>query len=69
MCTHFALRVFIRIHEHYIYFNLFIVPRGAEVGLDSSMGYTQEALTNRRQSSTLKSHRLIAYIAKVSCLI
>mmetsp|Transcript_18079 Transcript_18079/g.33932 ORF Transcript_18079/g.33932 Transcript_18079/m.33932 type:complete len:235 (+) Transcript_18079:153-857(+) len=40
-----------------------LVPRGAEVGLDV-LGFTQDNLTNRRQSSTLRSHRLVYYVAK-----
>ena len=40
------------------------VPRGAEVGLDG-VGFTQDNLTKRRQSSTLRSHRLVYFVAKV----
>lgn len=40
-----------------------LVPRGAEVGLDT-IGFNQENLTKRRQSSTLRSHRLVYYVAK-----
>jgi hypothetical protein len=43
------------------------VPRGAEVGLDE-IGFNQENLTNRRQSSTLRSHRLVYFVAKVLVL-
>ena len=38
-----------------------LIGRGAEVGLDASMGYTQEALTSRRQSCTINSHRLVLW--------
>jgi len=31
------------------------------VGLDSSVGYTQDALSARIQSSTLNSHRLVIW--------
>jgi hypothetical protein len=34
------------------------------VGLDE-MGFTQDNLTKRRQSSTLRSHRLVYFVAKV----
>ena len=40
-----------------------LVPRGAAVGLDQ-LGFTEENLDKRRQSSTLRSHRLVYYIAK-----
>ena len=40
------------------------VPRGAEVGLDA-VGFTQDNLTARRQSSTLRSHRLVYFVARV----
>lgn len=40
-----------------------LVPRGAAVGLDL-LGFTEENLAKRRQSSTLRSHRLVYYIAK-----
>lgn len=42
-----------------------LVPRGREVGLDDSVGYNDENLSRRRQSSTLNAHRLVYYIAKV----
>jgi len=38
-----------------------LVGRGQAVGLDASMGYTQDALTARKQSSTINSHRLILW--------
>ncbi|GMI62833.1 hypothetical protein ScalyP_jg9765 [Parmales sp. scaly parma] len=41
-----------------------LIGRGAEVGLDVSIGYTQEALTNRKQSCTIKSHRLILHVTE-----
>ena len=41
-----------------------LIPRGAEVGLDASCGYTQAQLSLRVQSSTLNSHRLILYVAE-----
>jgi predicted DsbA family dithiol-disulfide isomerase len=40
-----------------------LVPRGAVVGLDK-LGFTEENLAKRRQSSTLRSHRLVYYLAK-----
>jgi hypothetical protein len=42
-----------------------LIPRGEEVGLNSSMGYTEENLANRRQSSTLRSHCLVLYVSQV----
>ena len=41
-----------------------LIPRGAEVGLDASTGFTQEVLDTRIQSSTLNSHRLVLYITE-----
>ena len=41
-----------------------LIPRGAEVGLDASVGFTQETLDKRIQSSTLASHRLILFITQ-----
>ena len=41
-----------------------LIPRGAEVGLDASCGFTQSQLDKRVQSSTLNSHRLVLYVAK-----
>ena len=41
-----------------------LIPRGAEVGLDAMCGYTDDSLSRRRQSSTLRSHRLVHYVAK-----
>lgn len=41
-----------------------LIPRGAEVGLDERVGYTQDALTARIQSSTLKSQRLVYFVAR-----
>lgn len=40
-----------------------LVPRAAAVGLDK-IGFTEENLAKRRQSSTLRSHLLVYYIAK-----
>ena len=45
-----------------------LIPRGKEVGLDASCGYTQANLTRRVQSSTLRSHRLVYYLSMVSML-
>ena len=42
-----------------------LIPRGREVGLDERVGFTQENLDRRVQSSTLKSHRLIRYVDAV----
>jgi len=39
-----------------------LVPRGSEVGLDASVGFTQEQLDRRVQSSTLASHRLVLFV-------
>lgn len=41
-----------------------LIPRGAEVGLDASVGFTQENLNKRIQSSTLKSQRLVYFVAR-----
>ena len=41
-----------------------LIPRGAEVGLDASVGFTQEQLDLRVQSSTLASHRLVLYVTE-----
>ena len=41
-----------------------LIPRGAEVGLDASCGYTEENLSKRLQSSTLRSQRLVYFVAK-----
>ena len=41
-----------------------LIPRGAEVGLDASVGFTQETLDKRIQSSTLASHRLILFVTQ-----
>lgn len=46
-----------------------LIERGNEVGLDESIGYTEESLGQRIQSSTMRSHRLIAYLSKVSGLL
>lgn len=40
-----------------------LVPRGREAGLTEEMGFTQDNLTLRIQSSTLNSHRLILFVA------
>jgi predicted DsbA family dithiol-disulfide isomerase len=39
-----------------------LVERAAEVGIDESIGFSQSTLDNRRQSSTLRSHRLVQYV-------
>jgi len=39
-----------------------LIPRGMEVGLDASTGFTQEQLDMRIQSSTLASHRLVLFV-------
>lgn len=39
-----------------------LIPRGMEVGLDASVGFTQEQLDKRVQSSTLASHRLVLFV-------
>jgi predicted DsbA family dithiol-disulfide isomerase len=41
-----------------------LVPRAMEVGLDSSVGFDQDRLDQRRQSSTRRAHRLVQFIAK-----
>ena len=41
-----------------------LVGRGNAVGLDAAMGYTQDNLSKRVQSSTLDAHRLILWIAQ-----
>ena len=41
-----------------------LIPRGAEVGLDASTGFTQEVLDKRIQSSTLNSHKLVLYVTQ-----
>lgn len=40
-----------------------LIPRGAEVGLDKSCNFHQPQLDKRIQSSTLRSHKLILYVA------
>lgn len=40
-----------------------LIPRGREAGLTEEMGFTQDNLTLRIQSSTLNSHRLILFVA------
>ena len=40
-----------------------LIPRGNEAGLNADNGFTQDNLTKRTQSSTLKSHRLILFVA------
>ena len=42
-----------------------LIPRGAEVGLDVSVGFHQPQLDKRVQSSTMNSHRLILYVGEV----
>ena len=39
-----------------------LIPRGLEVGMDASVGWTQENLSRRIQSSTLNAHRLVLFI-------
>lgn len=39
-----------------------LIPRGNEVGLDATVGWTQEQLDKRVQSSTLDSHRLVLHV-------
>lgn len=41
-----------------------LIPRGLEVGLDESCGFTQAALDVRVQSATLNSHRLVLYVTE-----
>ena len=41
-----------------------LIPRGAEVGLDESCGFTQAALDARVQSATLNSHRMVLYVTE-----
>jgi predicted DsbA family dithiol-disulfide isomerase len=41
-----------------------LIPRGAEVGLDASINYTQDQLTKRVQSCTLNSHRLVLFVTQ-----
>jgi predicted DsbA family dithiol-disulfide isomerase len=41
-----------------------LIPRGKEVGLDEKVGFHQPQLDKRIQSSTMKSHRLILYVAQ-----
>jgi len=41
-----------------------LIPRGAAVGLDGSINFTQDQLDKRVQSSTLNSHRLVLYAAQ-----
>jgi hypothetical protein len=42
-----------------------LVPRAREAGLTESMGFTDENLSNRKQSSTLNAHRLVQYVTRV----
>jgi hypothetical protein len=42
-----------------------LVPRAQEAGLTEAMGFTEENLSKRRQSSTLNAHRLVQYVTKV----
>lgn len=42
-----------------------LVPRAREAGLTESMGFTEENLSKRKQSSTMNAHRLIQYVSKV----
>lgn len=41
-----------------------LIGRGNEVGLSADTGYTQDALTARRQSCTINSHRLVLYVTE-----
>jgi len=41
-----------------------LIPRGIEAGLDASVGFTQDNLSRRVQSSTLRSHRLVQWVAR-----
>lgn len=45
-----------------------LVPRATEAGLTELMGFTEENLSKRKQSSTLNAHRLIQYVTKVEYL-
>lgn len=42
-----------------------LVPRAREAGLTESMGFTEENLSSRKQSSTMNAHRLVQYVSKV----
>jgi predicted DsbA family dithiol-disulfide isomerase len=42
-----------------------LVPRAEAAGLTEAMGFTEENLSNRKQSSTLNAHRLVQYVTKV----
>ena len=46
-----------------------LVPRAREAGLTESMGFTDENLSNRKQSSTLNAHRLVQFVTRVLLLI
>ena len=41
-----------------------LIPRGKEVGLDETCGYTEENLSKRIQSSTLRSQQLVYFVAR-----
>lgn len=41
-----------------------LVPRAQEVGIDASIGFDQRSLDRRKQSSTLRSHRLVQFVAQ-----
>jgi predicted DsbA family dithiol-disulfide isomerase len=41
-----------------------LIGRGREAGLTAAMGFTQDNLTKRTQSSTMRSHRLVLYVAQ-----
>jgi hypothetical protein len=45
-----------------------LVPRAREAGLTESLGFTDENLSNRKQSSTLNAHRLVQYVTRVLLL-
>ena len=45
---------------------LYTVGRGREAGLTAEMGFTQDNLTRRIQSATLRSHRLVYFVAQVT---
>lgn len=42
-----------------------LIPRGMEVGLNDSVGWTEENLDRRIQSSTLNAHRLLLFTQQV----
>ena len=44
---------------------IYAVGRARTVGIDETIGFTQDSLDRRRQSSTMRSHRLLLYVAQV----